>query len=86
MCMTNGTRAPANEQQTKTNKEIPWQHPGRVRPQAGLTATKRAGGGGAGKKEKAREEDKKGGGAPAAPREERDRTDKGSETPRHDPG
>ena len=50
------------------------------------TATKRAGGGGAGKKEKAREEDRKGGGEPAAPREEGDRTDKGSETPRHDPG
>ena len=41
------------------------------------TATSRAREKGAGKK--ARVEDRKGGGEPAAPREERDRTDKGSE-------
>ena len=47
-------------------------------------ATKSAGKGGAQKK--AREEGEEGRGAPAASREERDRTDKGSGTPRHDPG
>ena len=47
-------------------------------------ATKSAGNGGAQKK--AREEGEEGRGVPAVSREERDRTDKGSGTPRHDPG
>ena len=48
------------------------------------TATKRAGKGGAQKN--AREEGWEGRGASAAPREERERTDKGSKNPHHDPG